>query len=163
AFAHNAGSGLAVFESNGVVVHNNRFDSNGIEGVEVRNLDRGSTLAVHDIDIEGNTFAGRTGYAIRTSIGDFSGYDMPANKHIWVDHNVYQNPPSMSWIGKVYQGLGAVRAGLGFERDSPTHLQTAAAGGHGMTATAVTIHQADASMKPGATAADIAHVAGTEH
>jgi hypothetical protein len=68
----------------------------------------------------------------------------------------------MSWVGKVYQGLGAVRAGLGFKRDSPAHLQTAAAGGHGMTATAVAIHQ-DASMNAGATAADIAHGAGTEH
>src|SRR5262249_130731 len=106
-----------------------------------------------DIDIEDNTFAG-TSYAIRTSIGDFGGYEVPANKHIWVDHNVYQHPPSIIWVGKVYQGLGALRPAL---RPRPPRKATASPG------TPVTIPQAAARMNAGDAATDIAHVGGTEH
>jgi FkbM family methyltransferase len=116
-FVNNASVGLAIANSQGIVVRNNLFVGN-TRCVEMTNTDRGASFPLGDVSILGNSCATWTDFSAVHTVGDFT---TPAAMRIRADGNSYQ-PGSeirLAWwenrtIGEALS-IGELRAKFGWE------------------------------------------------
>jgi hypothetical protein len=117
-FAHNANSGMGIFNSEGVTVTGNLFVGDG-RSIYLINKDWGGEWVLRNLKFEGNSFKGWTSPSAIHAMAEGMGSAVEMN--ITADRNIYDpsgNAVLTSWkyTGQLRR-LDDVRAKLGWEKN----------------------------------------------
>jgi hypothetical protein len=123
-FENNDGAGYFVAETSGVEIYGNKFIGDG-PGITFRNMDRladGTIVQhgqgnqyVHDVNIHDNTFSGTGQQVTLFPGGTFDNWGNPANVHIQMNHDTFEGPVNINWVGGNRTSMSQLQSSLGFE------------------------------------------------